>query len=115
MRPPFVLASVLLLMAALLAWSAYISSSLVAWSGPAVLIVAVTGLLLRQGWARWLVLVCAAVAWLAWFWAVGGVLLRGWPYTDPISSAFSLVPGVLWLLTWAGIAAALRKAPWVRS
>lgn len=104
-----IVAAILIALAIWLAWSALIEISLVSLVLPAALAVAAVGLLLRQPWARWLVLGCVAFTCLAWLWAVGAVVAAGWPYENPFMTVGSLIPGVSLMALWAGICAALWR------
>jgi hypothetical protein len=60
------------------------------------------GLLLLKAWARPVAYLFAAWLVLGWFYAVGQVISRGWPYVDWLRTVLSLVPGVLFLIVCAG-------------
>jgi hypothetical protein len=67
------------------------------------------GLLVLQTWARPLAYLFAAGLLVSWFYAVGQVVSRGWPYSDWLRTVLSLVPGVLFLIVCAGGAWVVHK------
>ncbi len=67
------------------------------------------GLLVLKTWARPLAYLFAAGLVVSWFYAVGQVVSRGWPYADWIGTVLSLVPGVLFLIVCAGGAWVVHK------
>jgi len=52
------------------------------------------GLLLQRKWAAYLWYALALFASVSWIWAVVGVIRSGWPYSDALRSAISLLPGI---------------------
>jgi hypothetical protein len=67
-----------------------------------VALVTAGGLLLLQAWARPLTYLFAAWLVLGWFYAVGQVISRGWPYADWLQRVLSLVPGACVLIVCTG-------------
>ena len=66
------------------------------------------GLLVLRAWAKPLAYLFAAGLVVSWFYAVGQVILRGWPYADWLGTVLSLVPGALFLVVCAGGAWVVR-------
>ena len=60
------------------------------------------GPLVLKAWARPLAYLFAAGLVIGWFYAVGLVVARGWPYADWLVTGLSLVPGALFLIVCAG-------------
>ncbi len=108
-RPPIIIACMLIFYAMYLERLNFRSPLNLAYA--AALVAASVGLLRRQEWAKWITLACTVVAWVVWFWSVAMVIRTGWPYPDFLRSAFSLIPGILWLATWGLIALLVWNRP----
>ena len=67
------------------------------------------GLLFLRVWARRLAYLFAAGLVVSWFYDVGQVTSRGWPYADWLGTVLSLVPGALFLIVCAGGAWIVHK------
>ena len=52
-------------------------------------------LVLRKRFARYPFFVVAGLIAFWWSWTILGIIDEGWPHMDPLSSAISLVPGLL--------------------
>jgi hypothetical protein len=89
-------AALLAVYGAYAAWAALASHTLV-WLPLAFLaLLGAVGLFFNQPWSRYLVYVVSLLAVSAWVIGFAGNVNRGlWPYPDPLSSAISLVPGLL--------------------
>ena len=87
------------------AWALWVSVPHGQWLTGALggmALVTAGGLLLLKAWARPVAYLFAAWLVLGWFYAVGQVISRGWPYVDWLRTVLSLVPGVLFLIVCAG-------------
>ena len=67
-----------------------------------VALLTASGLLLLKVWAKYLAYVYAAGLSVSWVYAVWHVALQGWPYSDPLRTVLSLIPGTFLLLICAG-------------
>lgn len=86
-------------------WALWVSMSHGQWIAGVlggIAVVTAGALLLLKAWARPLAYLFAAWLVLGWFYAVGQVISRGWPYTDWLQTVLSLVPGALFLIACAG-------------
>jgi hypothetical protein len=109
-RRPYISAGLLLAYAAWFAWAGWRSDSLANKIACVVTGLAAAGLLLRWPWARWLAMVCAALAWCAFLLAVVPLYRTGGPYPEPARNVIALIPGALWLASWTAIALGAWRA-----
>ncbi len=81
---------------AYIVWVALESHTLLWLPSAFLALVAGGGLLLNQRWSRYLVYLVSLLTVSAWVIAFVGNVNRGlWPYPNPLSSAISLIPGLL--------------------
>lgn len=72
---------------------AFVTGLLMAWA-----LICGLGLLVHRRWAAYLWYGLALFVSLSWLWAVVGVMRAGWPYSDRLTSAISLLPGACILM-----------------
>lgn len=94
---------------AYVAWAAFESRMLVWLSLAFLALVGAAGLFLNRGWSRYFVYLVSLLVVSAWVIGFVGNVNRGlWPYPNPLASAISLVPGLL--LVALCVASSLRVA-----
>jgi hypothetical protein len=96
--PLRLLSGFLVLVAAYLVWWSVVHDHLPWLAGAALMVVAAVGLWMGKNWAEYLWHGIAAATVVLWVVMVVRVALSGWPYSDPLSSVISLIPGLLLVL-----------------
>lgn len=88
------MAAVLTVVAAYYVWDAFQSRALPWLALPAVLLFVAIGLASQRKWGAvvWYVFAAGASSW--WVISVAKLAWSGWPYSDSLQSAISVIPGV---------------------
>ena len=107
-RRPVIVAGLVLVGAVLQGWSSWRPLNSAGLVISLVLVIAAAGLLMRRPWAAWLVVGQAVLVFALAIWIAGALIVRGWVYPDLAGNVFSLIPIAVWLLTWIGLALAVR-------
>jgi hypothetical protein len=96
------LATLLVVVSAYLGWWA-ISAASFLWLLPAVVsLIAAFGLFLSKHWSQYIWHTMAMAVSLWWAVSVVRIALSGWPYDGVLSSAISLIPGILLVAVCGG-------------
>lgn len=97
------------------AWTALGSGRWVVGMIAVIALVTSAGLMLLRTWARYPLYAFAAGLSLSWIHAVWQIASVGWPFTDRLRNALSLLPGACLLILCAGGAWVVHRQYRVRA